>query len=198
MPTNVFAGSRSVKLGAGSLFYAPLGSAEPISCTGAWPSAWTPLGYTEQGSTFTYSLTTASVTPEEEYDAVLNYITGRTTTMAFNLLESTAQNLAVALNLAGTPSGVLDDGTIYLEPPDPGTETRIMIGWGADLEASAPTGVDPAYGRIIIRQALQTGNLQVTRRKAPNAASASCTFTGEKPATGAKLFRWLTPADLAA
>lgn len=198
MPTNVYAGSRSVKLGAGSLFYAPLASAEPVAVTGAWPSAWTPLGYTEQGSTFSYQVTTASVTPEEEFDPVLNYITGRTTTMAFNLLESTAQNLAVALNLAGQTTGTNPDGSIYLEPPDPGSESRIMIGWGADLEAGAPSGVNPAYGRIIIRQALQTGNLQVTHRKAPNAASYSCTFTGEKPATGLKLFRWITPAALAA
>jgi hypothetical protein len=203
MATNVYAGSRSVKVGAGTLYWAPLGTAEPVSVTGAWPSGWTPLGYTEAGSTFSYTTTTSSITPEEEFDPVANFTTARAATMAFNLMEVTAQNLSIALNLAGqigagtnSSVGVLGDGTIFIEAPDPGTETRIMLGWDSAYEAGVPQATSD-YERIIMRQVFQSGNLQKANRKAPNEASYSCTFSAEKPLTGLRPFRFLKPAGLA-
>lgn len=44
----------AVRVGPGWLYIAPLDSDEPAGLTAAWPAAWTPLGYTDQGSSFVF------------------------------------------------------------------------------------------------------------------------------------------------
>lgn len=196
----------SVEIGPGTLYAAPIGTTEPTAVTGAWGAGWVALGYTDSGSTVSSQITTDQVTVEEEVDPILNAVTGRVITQTFSLAEQTAKNMLIALNAGvGTPgtgtglvaatTGTNADGSIWVEPPVPGTEVRIMLGWDA-APKGATSGVANAFGRWIGRQCLQTGNLQMTRRKGNNKVLYTCTFTLEKPATGLNPFRQIFPASL--
>lgn len=193
-----FDGSR-VKVGPGSLYAAPLGTTEPTAVTGAWPANWVALGYTDAGSTFALNPSVAAVTVEEEYWPVKNVVTGYAGTLTFALAEQTAQNLRLALNggigagAVAATQGTNADGSIWVEPPAIGAEVRVMLGWDA-LGASS-IGNDP-FGRLIVRQAFQTGTLSVQRRKGNNKSVYACSFNLEKPA-GVQPFRFLEPALLA-
>lgn len=189
-----------VRVGPGTLYAAPLGTSEPTACTGAWPSGWVKLGYTDAGSTFSVNNTVSDVPVAEEIDPVDSEVTARTSALAFSLAENTAQNLRMALNagitgsvVSGT-SGSTDDGGTWIEGAEPGEELFIMLGWDA-LPKGAATGA--SMSRLVVRKALQTGNLQMAMQKAPNKRLIPVTFTAYKP-TGARPFRFLFPADLAA
>jgi hypothetical protein len=184
MPYTPYNGGQ-ISIGPGTLYAAPLGTAEPTSASGTWGTGWQKLGYTAGGSTFSSTATSSPVTPEEEIYAVRNTVTDMTADLTFNLAELTASNLLLALN-AGTGTGVqatsyttLSDGSIKVEPPDPGNEARIMLGWDAVSNGGAPT--DPGY-RLIVRQCFQTGNLSIARVKGNTLTTFACTFSAEKPA----------------
>ena len=65
-----------VLLGAGTLYVAPIGTTEPTSASAALPSAWREVGWTEDGSTINYVMTSADVNVEEEFDPVKIVTTG--------------------------------------------------------------------------------------------------------------------------
>jgi hypothetical protein len=193
-----------VPIGPGSLYAAPIGTTEPTSVTGAWPAGWVPLGYTEQGSVFESQTQAAAVEVEEEIFAIMQAITGKTGVFTFACAEYTQQNLVLALN-GGIGTGVLSgitgvgsDSSIWVEPPDPGTEQRSMIGWDyLPQDATAPAIAGGlTFGRIILRRAINTGNVQLTHRKGNNKTVIANTFTLEKPA-GVRPFRFWLPPQLA-
>lgn len=176
--------SSTVRVGPGTIYAAPLGTAEPTSATGTWGTGWVKLGYTTAGSTFTRSVTTATVDVEEEIYSLRTVTTAATGDLTFNLAEDTATNLLLALN-AGIGTSLLTtsytteaDGSIKIEPPPPGNENRVMIGWDAVSSGGAPTDKG---SRLIIRQAYQTGNLSKGNVKGNTISSLACTFTMEKP-----------------
>lgn len=190
----------NVKVGPGTLYAAPLGTAEPVSVTGAWPANWVELGYTDQGSEFSLKPTVNPLEVEEEYWPIRNVITMYEGSLTFALAESTRQNVAAALNagvgssLVAATQGVNPDGSIWQEMPAIGSETRIMLGWDALTQAGV-TGTDP-FGRLIARQCLQTGEIKRSARKGANKSVWACTFSLEKPA-GVQPFRFIMPAALA-
>ena len=176
-----------VKISAGTLYVAPLGTTEPSSVTGAWPAGWVSLGYTDQGSTFAFGPTVAAVTVEEEYYPVDQAIVSYAGKVTFVLAEQTRQNLAIALN-AGIPGqtgfqsgieGTNVDGSIWLEPPDPGNENRIMIGWDS-INKGATSAVDP-FTRFVVRKTLQMGQVTRMARKGNNKAMYAVEFGIIKP-----------------
>lgn len=183
----------------GSLYAAPLGSAEPTSVTGAWPTGWISLGYTSAGSTFSLNPSSGAITPEEEYYPVRNVVTGFAATLAFNMMEATQRNWQLALNngilAPGTAqnSGTNADGSYWVEPSLIGTELRVMLAWDSFTNGGL-TGT--VAGRLICRQCFQTGTVAVSRRKGTNAADLSVTFSLEKP-PGAQPFRMITPFSMA-
>lgn len=167
--------SALISLGPGRLLIAPLGSTEPADLTAAWDAAWVELGYTAEGSEFTYQLTTAPVDVEEEFEPIRIATTGRSAAVSFALAEMTATNLKRALNGGTITSGT---GIVTFEPPAVGTEVRVMLGWESeDLQE-----------RWVYRQCFQQGNVGVTRRKAPNKATIPVEFGLEKP-SGAQSFK---------
>ena len=197
-----------VVVGAGSLYVAPLGTTEPTSVTGAWPSGWSTLGYTDQGSEFASTTTWAQVMVEEEFYPIRNAPTEAKVTLTFALAEATAVNLQFALNGGmgswgnATTTGVNADGSVWVEPPIVGQELRCMVGWdslveGAAQPPSAAVGQLGAFGRLLVRQVIQTGSIKRTARKGNNKAMWSCEFSGEKPATGLQPFRFIFPAGFA-
>lgn len=195
-----------VVVGAGSIYAAPLGTTEPTAVTGAWPSGWIALGYTDTGSEFQIAPKVSPVEVEEEYWPIRQAITSYEGSMTFALAEATAQNLSLALN-SGIPlgntantTGTNSDGSVWVEPPIAGAEPRIMLGWdslpeGTSQPAAANTGFANPFQRLIVRQCLQTGTMKMMHRKGNNKLTYSCVFSLEKP-VGVQPVRFIFPAGL--
>ena len=156
-----------VVLGAGTLYVAAIGTTEPASASAVLPSAWREIGWTEDGVTFNYEITTADIEVEEELDPVKVVTTGRKSEVAFQMAQLTRANLALALNKGAAGQ----TGTGSLAPPAPGSEVRVMI---------VLDTIDGA--RYIFRRCVQSGRISIARKKAPNKALIPVTFKLEKPA----------------
>lgn len=167
-------------LGPGQIRIAALGSAEPPDLATAWPVAWVPLGYTEEGSEFSYEISTEPVEVAEELDPISTQTVGRNITVAFASAEPTVENLKTALN-GGTIVVDTAPTPLYVtfEPPDLGTETRVMIGFETE----------DAKARYVWRQCFQTGTVSVQRRKGAAKATLPMEFTVEKPSAGGRPFK---------
>lgn len=171
----------------GKLYIAPIGTTEPTTVSAAWPAGWVPLGYTDEGSAFNYEISTDNVEVAEELDVLARVTTGRDASVEFALAEITNRNLNIAFN-GGIVAG---DGLAWsFEPPDLGSETRVMIGWDA-----LPT-VGSNDLRVIFRQCLQGGSLGLENRKGATKSTISANFQLEKPASGAKLLKIMGGAAL--
>lgn len=165
----------------GYLFGAPLGTAEPTNTvagskfTDAWAAAWIPLGATAEGSTFQYQTELEAVTVAEFFDPIRWETTSRQGSMAFALANYTLHNFKRALNGgmgAITPtSGTGATALGTFEPPDPGTEVRIMLGWESQDGTS----------RIIMRQVINGSEISAEFKKAPALATIPCQFNFEVP-----------------
>ncbi|MEV4287350.1 hypothetical protein AB0K40_17740 [Nonomuraea bangladeshensis] len=168
----------AIALGPGKLYIAPLGTTEPTDLTTPWETvsaAWAALGYTNEGSSFAYSVDSENVEVAEELDPVAVALTSREGTVAFALAEMTAKNMQRALNGGDIVSGT---GIVTFEPPDLGEEVRVMLGFESE----------DGEERWVYRKALQTGGLEIARRKGAEKAVIPCEFKLEKPAE-AKLFK---------
>lgn len=163
----------------GYLFWAPLATTEPTSTvvgsvfTDAWAAAWIPLGATEDGSTFHYEIGVEAITVAEFFDPIKYATVSRSGNFAFNLTSYTANNLKRAFN-GGTlvTTGTTTTTKTTLEPPDPGTEVRAMLGWES-LDNTV---------RLIARQCLNGGAVESAFKKVPDKAVIPCQFNFEVPA----------------
>jgi hypothetical protein len=210
-----FNGNR-VLAGPGTLYVAPLGTTEPTTITGAWPGGWVLLGYTDKGNDFDWAPQFQPIEVEEELFPVRNVPNGYKGTLSFTLAEWTGQNLGVAINagigsgLDASAQGTNPDGSIWYEPPTPGAEVRVMIGWdalpkGAVTETSTSVGGSTVYqgfGRWIYRQCINTTGVKISHQKGANKAMFAVSFELELPTVGAQSglppFRAIFPASLAA
>lgn len=180
----------------GYLFIAPLASALPTNTvtaskfTDAWPAAWLPLGATEEGSTFAYNSTVEPITVAEFFDPIAYRTTERAGSIAFNLADFTLTNYRRALNggvaaLAPTSGATPDVHLGTLEPPDPGSEVRAMVGWES---------LDNTL-RLVCRQTLQGGEVSSAFQKSPSKALIPCTFQMEVPAAAKPWIMWSAGGD---
>jgi len=168
----------AISLGPGYLYIAVLGTTEPTDLTTPWASVsanWIHLGYTTEGSTFTYTPSAESVVVAEELDPVARALTGREFKMEFALAQLTATNLKVAMNGGTITAG---SGIVTFEPPDLGEELRTMLGWESEDHQE----------RWVLRRCLQTGASSIGRRKGADRAAIGVSFDLEKP-SGAKPFK---------
>ncbi len=173
----------------GFLWMAPLGTAAPTNTvtagkfSDAVAAAWLPLGATSEGSTFANSVDVEAVEVAEFFDPVMYATTGRSASIAFALASWTLSNYQRAVNggvAALTPSGAAGSELTTLEPPDPGNEVRCMILWEST----------DATVRLMIRQAIQGGEVTTDFKKAPDKALIPCTFNLEVPTTGKPWIMW--------
>ena len=174
----------------GYLFIAPLLTTLPTNTvtggvfTDAWPVAWLPLGATTEGSTFSYSSTVEPIVAAEFFDPISYRTTERSGNIAFNLMDYTLTNYKRALN-GGVAALTATSGSgataLYdFEPPEPGAEVRVMVGWES---------LDNTM-RLVLRQTIQGGEVSSAFQKAPNVAAIPCTFNMEVPNAGGKPFKW--------
>ena len=177
----------NVRVGPGILYLAPLGTTEPTDLGTAWDAAWVPLGYTDEGSTVGFNQTFEDITVAEEYDPVDTLQTERSITVSMAAAELTATNLQKAFNggeittVAGPPE------LVTFEPPPAGQVTRVMLGWEAD----------DGKERWIFRRCVQTGSVEMARRKAPDKATIPLEFRATVPDEGTP-FKAIMLADFSA
>lgn len=173
----------------GFLWMAPLGTAVPTNTvtagkfSDAVAAAWLPLGATSEGSTFGNTVNVEAIEVAELFDPVAYATTGRSSSLAFALANWTLSNYRRAVNggiAAIVPTGAAGSELSTLEPPDPGQEVRCMLLW----ESTDSTL------RLLIRQAVQGGEVSTQFQKAPNNAVIPCTFNVEVPATGKPWTIW--------
>jgi hypothetical protein len=184
-----------VNIGPGLLWVAAVGATEPDGVHGG-PDAlqpatapgtdfdesqWVPLGFTSEGSTFSYAIDSTGIEVAESLLPIRTMTTSVTITMAFALAEITAYNIQVALN-GGATIPIPGQGNDYIEfvPPRAGQEVRVALGWDRD------DGLE----RMILRQCIQTGSVDIARQKAPDYATLPVTFTVELPPGGLDPLVW--------
>jgi hypothetical protein len=161
----------NVDLGPGRLYYAPLGTAEPASCSAALPSAWIPVGYTEDGTEVQTDITSEGIEVAEELDPVLFEQTRRTTKLTISMAEATVSRLALAL---GAGAARANDSAAF-EFPDAGSVVPVMFVWDSDEAPSATNR------RWIFRRCTPSGTVSTARRKAPQKALIPVTFDCARP-----------------
>jgi hypothetical protein len=174
----------NVVLGPGLLYVGATTVADPVDATTALPTTdFRPVGYTDEGSSFTYETSSEDVTVAEENDPVRTVPTATTSTLAFSMAEMTWENLLLALNQGASAGTVPPTAPTLIEPVAPGEEERVKIVWDSD------------YGsRWIFRKCVQTGSLTIDRKKAPDKGLLPVEFTCERPA-GAAPFGVIPSAD---
>jgi hypothetical protein len=171
----------------GFLFHAPLATAEPVHAAAGstydadtWPVAWVPLGPTQEGSVFSNAQSVEPIRVAELFEAVAYAVTDVTTTLAFVMANYTLHNLRRAMNSpAGavtTVSGTAATLSSKLDPPDPETIVRAMIGWES---------LDHTL-RMVGRQCINGGELSSTFGRG-TAAGIATVWNFERPAA-AKAF----------
>src|SRR5689334_11582471 len=154
-----------MSLGAGFLYIASLGSSEPADLTTAWDPAWTKIGYTSEGHTFTYGITQEGIMVAEVLGPVRSENTERNLTVEFAMAEITATNLIRAMN--GGDS-VVGSGIVTVQPPSLRDAVIYkMLGWESF----------DATERIVWRKCIQGGEFAVPRKKAPDYATIPVKFT---------------------
>lgn len=161
----------ALALGPGILYVAVLGTDEPVDLSTPWETVdagWIQLGYTDEGSTFNYSVDSENVEVAEELDPIAVALTSRELGLTFALAEITAANLKRALN-GGTIT--VGTGIVTFEPPDLGEEVRTMLGWQSE------DGTE----RWVYRKALQVGSMEMSRAKGAAKATISCDYRLERP-----------------
>jgi hypothetical protein len=177
----------NLALGPGSLYAAVLGTPEPVDLTTPWATVsaqWIPLGYTDEGSTFNYSVDSENVEVAEELDPVAVALTSRELSLSFALAEITAANLKLALNGGSIVAGT---GIVTFEPPDLGEEVRMMLGWESEDHTE----------RWVYRKCLQVGGIEMSRAKGAAKATIGAEFRLERPADAKSFAAIMTMARAA-
>jgi hypothetical protein len=172
-----------VVVGPGLLYVAPIGTAEPTTGSGALPSAWTPIGYTDDGTTFSYGTTFEDIDVAEELDPIRKVATKRQVSLKCAMAQVSAQTLSIAAN--GGTIGSPTTGFVTFDPPELGQEAAVMVAWDSDDHQE----------RILIRKAIQVGAVDEARKKAPNKAMIPIELAGQVPDDGSGIYRrWIASA----
>jgi hypothetical protein len=174
---------KAYAIGAGTLYIAQIGTAEPASISAPWDPGFVGLGYTQAGTTFTTGATVQAITPAESYFPLANVVTERTSTVDFELLQMTARNMQIAMN-GGTITAVGGGGGYTFDPPAPGQEVRWMIGWDSQDKTE----------RFVWRQCFQIAATKRAMQKTTPAAGLTCSFSLELPGGGLQPFRYFVTA----
>lgn len=171
--------------GPGLLYVATFGDVAALTAAAqldSLPSGWREVGYTEEGSTFTWETTSEDVEVAEEETPIRSRVTKAVGTVAFAMAQASRRNAALALNIAANAA---NDGTL-LEPPDPTDVGSVVLLWKSNDEFDSRG--------VLFRKCRQVGTLEIGRRKAPNKTLLPVEFRLEKP-EGAEPFAFIPNAN---
>lgn len=175
----------AVRVGPGKLYIGAVGAEEPDDLATPWNEHdWTLLGYTAEGSTVTFDQNFEDVEVAEELEPVQILQTKRTISVKAALAEVTAINLERAFNGGDvqTPTGL-----VTFEPPPAGDFHYVALGWEAEDNLE----------RMVFRKCIQTGSVEMARRRAPDKATIPVDFRAVKPPS-ATSFLYIQDADYVA
>lgn len=168
----------------GFLYWAPLATAVPTSdntmvtaskYTNTWSAPWVPLGATDSGTDFNYTMNVQPVSVAEFLDPIAYKTTDRSGNFAFALASITSANLTKVLN--GATTTVTGTGTTQstkISPPAIGSEVRCMIGWES-LDSTV---------RIVAYQCINGGTIKLSANKVPARMTLPNQFNFEIPSSG--------------
>jgi len=174
----------------GFLFHAILGSTVPTMASLAstydldvWAAAWIPYGPTMEGSVFSNTQNVEPIRVAELFEAVAYSVTEVSTSIAFAVSNYTLHNLRRAMNApAANVTTVSGSGVTLsskLDPPDPETIVRCMIGWES---------LDHTM-RMIGYQCINGGELQSNFGRG-TAASIASVWNFERPSATKAFSFW--------
>lgn len=164
--------SAALSLGVGTLHWAPLGTPLPADLNDPLNAAFSEIGYTEEGSEFSYEVSSEAVEVAESLDPLFYRTTGRNGTVTFSMAENTVRNLTLAFNGGSvTKSGTGASAITTYEPPEPGEEVRKMLVFESE----------DGQERWIFRQCFQGGTVAMARRKGAEKSLIPVEFRLEKP-----------------
>lgn len=146
----------NVILGPANLWYGVFGATEPALTNAALiidPAGWAFVGATSGGVTWEEVVTLTKVQADQVIDPITARPTGRTITIATNLLEPTVANLALARNNLGTVTVGTGITTVTAGQPNAATPSifaaLLVDGWAPLL-----SGGGSARRRAIFRKCL--------------------------------------------
>lgn len=166
----------ALSLGPGKLSWAPIGTPLPASLTSPLDAAFDTIGYTEEGSEFSYEVSADAVEVAESLDPIFYKTTGRNGTLSFAMAENTVRNLTISFN--GGLVERMADGSVKYSPPEPGTEVRRVIVFESE----------DGQERWVFPQVFQGGTVSMARRKGADKVTLPVEFRLEKPALGGPPF----------
>lgn len=129
--------SNIVVAGGGSIAVAPVGTGLPSGAAGTLNTAFTELGYvSEDGVTFGGDVEVEDINSWQAFAPTRKIVTGRATTLSFELQEWTLQGVKLAFGGGTwTEPGA---GTFKYEPPAPGdalAEYALVLSWQDGVES---------------------------------------------------------------
>lgn len=169
----------AVSLGAGMLYEGPLGTTLPTNHDSSLDAAFKPIGYTEEGSAFSWSITNEPVPVAESLYPVSHKTTSVEGSVTFAMAEDTIRNWQRALN-GGTVTayGVAPNDGLKYTPPAPGQEVRRIIVWESEDKKR----------RITFKQLFQGGSVEAVRRPGATKTTLPVEFRIEQPSDGSLPF----------
>lgn len=157
------ADSSAVLFGNALLYVAPYDDtgaqdfpADTVDYGTTWGAPFDEVGYTQEGINLNMSTTRGEIVADQVLDPLFRPVTGRSVSVAANLIEITAGNLALGLGQGDTTTTAPGAGTRgYDEYTLESTVTDDYRTWGIDAEQPA----DGEPFRVIVWKGLAAGNL---------------------------------------
>lgn len=187
------ADASAVLFGVANLYVAPHDDDndfpdDTVDFGSAWGAPYDPLGYTQEGITFTMSVERGEIVADQVLDPLFRPITGRSITLGASLIEFTPGNLKLGLG----------QGDVSTQAPGASARGFDEYEVTADvLDAYNTWGIDaqkPADGepfRLMVWKGLATGGLSATLGQRATAARIPVEVTA-LPDDGATPARILT------
>ena len=169
----------NLSLGPGLLYEGPLGTTTPTDHTTALDPALLPIGYTEEGSAFSWNSTNEGVPVAESVYPATHRTTSVEGTLTFAMAEDTIKNWQRALN-GGTVTayGVAPNAGFKFTPPKPGEEVRRVFVWESEDKKR----------RMVFKQLFQGGSVEAVRRPGATKTTLPVEFRVEQPEDGSDPF----------
>lgn len=176
-----------ISIGVGWVSVAPLQTAEPVNASTALPSAWRPVGYTEDGWQIQFDRNFEDIPVAEEFDPIDVVQNRSVTTMGGQLAQVSARNLMLALDGLANYT----DSAAAIDAPLPGAESGFMLVWD---KYHIDNGPNDNNVRWLFRRAKSRSTMTVALRKSPQKALIPVEFVATVP-TGARPWRCFPNAD---